>query len=122
MSTVADLFFVDDIKIVNQVAPTPIAKSSGTKGPGELFDTGDLITGGEYTLDFFNDSGTELVAAGFVISGEADNTWIFAQAHKDYLITSTAGDYTIKAYARQIPGPTDPATREQVFLESWREP
>ncbi len=122
MSNRGDQFFIDDIKVVSQVVPSPLAEASSTKGPGELFVSGDLITTADaYTFDFFNDSGTDLVSAGFVTTGDPNSTWISAIAHKDYVITSTAGTATIKAYVRQIPGPSDPAIRQQVFLESWKE-
>ena len=121
MSGPGDLFFVDDLKVISQVVPDPIAETSSTKGPGELFISGDGITTGQYTFDFFNDSGTDLVSGAFSTSGDANDTWIFAQAHKDYVITSTADNTTITGYARQIPGPTEPDIRERIFLESWEE-
>ena len=122
MSGTGDLFFIDDLKVVSQAVPTPLAEARGKKGPGELFVDVSLITGGVYTIDFFNDSGTDFVTGPFAITGDADATWIFAEAHKDYLVASTAGAATLEAYIRQIPGPTTPDTRQKVFVQSWREP
>ena len=52
-----DRFFVDVVEVVTQPLSAPIAASSDTKGPGSLLVDGSLVTGGAYTIDFFNDSG-----------------------------------------------------------------
>ena len=108
MSGPRDFFFIDDLKVVSQVVPTPPAEARGKKCPGEMFVDASLITGGIYTIDFFNDSGTDFVTGPFAITGNADDTWIFAEAHKDYIVASTTGAATLEAYIRQIPGPLRP--------------
>jgi hypothetical protein len=118
-SGVGDLFFIDDVKIVSQALPAPLAEKSDTKGPGALLVDGGPITGGSYTLEFFNNSGTELVSAPFGIAASDAQTWVFVQAHKDYIVTATAGETSVKAYIRQVPGPTEPKTGQSVFTESW---
>ena len=114
MSNNADRFYVDDLKVVTQPLSAPIAQSSSIKGPGTLFVDGSQIAAGAYTLDFLNDSGTDLVSEGFSTTGDVNTTWIFAQAFKDYVVTSTADQVTITSFVRQIPGPTSPQTREEV--------
>ena len=118
-SGVGDLFFVDDVKIVSRALPAPLAENSDTKGPGALLVDGGLITGGSYTFEFFNNSGTELVSAPSGTTGSDGETWVFLQAYKDYLVTATAGETSVSAYIRQVPGPTEPTTGQSVFTESW---
>ena len=123
MSGAGDQFFIDALEVVSQAFPTPIAEASDTEGPGELFAPASLVTsGGAYTIDFFNDSGVSLVSGSFSTGGASTDTWIYATAFKDYLISSTADGTNIVAFARQIPGPTNPVTRQSVFIESWKDP
>ena len=122
MSNNSDIFYVDDLKVVSQPLAAPIAQMSSTKGPGSLFVDGSLMTGGAYTLDFLNDSGTDLVSEQFSTTGDANSTWIFTQAFKDYVITSTADEVTVKSFVRQIPGPTSPQTREDIVIYTWNAP
>ncbi|MFC1925598.1 hypothetical protein ACFLW2_02755 [Chloroflexota bacterium] len=125
MNGTGDYFWVDAVSIISQVISSPIAENSDTKGPGALLVDGSLITGGAYTLGFTNNSGTTLVSSTFSSeggAGSADNTWIYAQAYKDYIVSSTAGDSTIIAYVRQAPGPTNPVTGQHTYIESWQEP
>ena len=118
-SGVGDLFFVDDVKVVSQALPAPLAENSDTKGPGALLVDGGLIAGESYTFEFFNNSGTELVSAPSGTTGSDAETWVFLQAYKDYLVTATAGETSVSAYIRQVPGPTEPTTGQSVFTESW---
>ena len=120
MSGIGDQFFVDDIEIVSQQFPTPIAEFSDTKGPAALFVDSSAITGGVYTIEFLNDSGVDVVSEPFSTSGSVDETWVYTQAYKDYLIRSEAGDIIVTAYVRQSPGPTTPATGQRVFIETWK--
>ena len=108
MSGVGDLFFVDDLKVVSQDAPDAVAEASDTKGPGELLVDSGSVTAGEYTFEFLNDSGTDLVSGAFGSTGSGSQTWIYVQAHKDYFVTATTTEVTITAFMRQMPGPTSP--------------
>ncbi len=122
MSNTGDYFWVDDLKIISQLISPLVAQNSDTKGPGALFISADLITGGVYTLEFRNNSATSLVSSPSSTDGNADCTWIYAQAYKDYLISSTADTSTITNYARQAPGPTEPITGQKIYIEAWKEP
>lgn len=46
----------------------------------------------------------------FEDSTNRSHTWIYADSHRDYIIESTAGDVSVKAYVRQIPGLINPPT------------
>ena len=102
--------------------PVIVAQAQDTKGPGALQVSGALVTGGIYTIKFSNNSGVSLASAGYGSSGGAGNTWIYTQAYKDYIITSSAGNAALKVYARQDPGPTEPTTGQKVYSHTWEEP
>ena len=118
-SGAGDLFYVDTLEMVSQALPTPIAEYADTRGPGALLVDGSLIAGGTYTFDFLNDSGTDLVSNEFGTSGDENETWAYAQAYKDHVVSSTAGGSTVTAYVRQVPGPTEPVTGQRIYIESW---
>lgn len=124
MSGTADQFWFDDVEVVSQERPAPYAQFSDTLGPGGIFLDSSFVTGGTYTIEFFNNSGVSLVSNAFAATGSASNTWIYAQAFKDYLITATAenSSSTVAAYIRAVPGPTNPTTQQKVYIYSWREP
>ncbi len=52
-----------------------------------------------------NDEKTTIL---FADSTDEGHTWIYADSHKDYIIESTAGNVSVKAYTRQIPGIINP--------------
>jgi hypothetical protein len=97
-----------------------VAAAQGTRSPGVLVVSGSAIQGGSYTFDFHNADSVATAAAPFSAKGGTNNTWIWATAYQDYLITSTAGKVTLKVYARQYPGPTTPTTSQYVSIESWQ--
>lgn len=118
----SDYLWVDDIQVVSQALPAVVAEAGGIKGPGELLVDSAQIAGGEYTLAFENRSGVTHVGASFSDAGGADNTWVYGQVYKDYIISATAGDGTVSAYVRQMPGPATPDMPQKAYIESWREP
>ena len=120
LSTPAAKLLVDDLEIVSQPLPSPLVESSDTKGPGSLLAEGSLIDGGAYTIEYFNDSGVELVSAVYGASGSSDETWVYVQAHKDYVVSATAGGSAVVAYIRQVPGTTEPTTGQRLYVETWR--
>ena len=52
--------------------------------------------------------------------GNPSASWIFVQAHKDYVVTARAGATTVTTYLRQIPGPTDPKGEQEVRILTWK--
>ncbi len=97
----------------------PLAQESGSSSPGTLI-VDDLRHGGVYTIDFYNKSSFSTTSSSYSSTGGANKTWVYGIAYKDYLITSEAGDVTISVYARQVPGPTNPATKQTIAIESWQ--
>ena len=66
-------------------------------------------SGGVYTFVFENKSGSQtLTTAAFSASGGTANTWIYAKAYKDYIITADVGGVSVTAYVRQVPGFSEP--------------
>lgn len=122
MTSTANDFYVDDLNIVSQTVPIPLLQNSGVISPGGLFVSSGIVTGGQYTLDFFNNSGSALTAAAYSSSGGSNFTWVHIQSYKDHIISSTASSSNIKVFARQFPGPTNPITRQNVFLHTWIDP
>lgn len=122
MSSGANDFYVDDLKIVSQSVPSPLLQNSGVVSPAGFFVSSAIITGGQYTLDFFNDTDRSLNTAVYNSSGGPNFTWVHIQAYKDHIISSTAGSNNIQVFARQFPGPTNPTTRQNIFLHTWVEP
>jgi hypothetical protein len=102
--------------------PAIVAKAQASMGPGALLVDGTLVSGGMYTVEFSNNSGVSLASSGYSPSGGVDSTWVYTQAYKDYIISSSAGNATISVYARQNPGPTEPVTGQKVYSEAWAEP
>ena len=102
--------------------PAIVAQAQASIGPGALLVDGALVSGGMYTVEFSNNSGVSLDSSGYSSSGGAGNTWIYAQAYRDYIISSSAANAALKVYARQSPGPTEPVTRQRVYSEAWAEP
>lgn len=65
--------------------------------------------------------------------GGSKNTWIYVRAHQDYIITAAAGEVSVSAFVRQVPGFSEPPVGEwmadrsgwianQVSILSWRAP
>ena len=121
MSSRWDYFYVDSLEVVSQPFSSALAESRGVGGPGVLSVNGALIDGGTYTIDFFNASASQLASAPFGASGSEDETWVYVQAHKDYVVSAIAGDTGVTAYLRQVPGPTEPVTGQSVYVVSWRD-
>ena len=65
------------------------------------------VTGGAYTIRFTKASDEEvIVTSGFSSTGASAGTWMKISAFKSYLLSSSAGGETLRALARQAPGPT----------------
>lgn len=122
MGDTADYLWIDDLKIVSQLVTPPIAENRDIRGPGTLDVSGGLITGGVYTIDFYNNSGVSLASASYSSIGDTSSTWVYIKAYKDYLIRSQTDGNTLVVYARQVPGPTVPTTRQTVAIETWQGP
>ena len=84
-----------------------------------------LGSGDTYTVEFENrDTGT-VTSRPFSARGGHERTWVYYKSiGKEYIITSTAQDITLKAYVRQIPGPgpSSPPLKQTVVVESWQGP
>ncbi|MBI2858340.1 MAG: hypothetical protein HYX90_04610 [Chloroflexi bacterium] len=66
-------------------------------------------SGGVYTIVFDNSRGNQTkTTAAFAPSGGPGDTWIWVKSYKDYLVTATAGDVSVSAYLRQVPGFSEP--------------
>ncbi|MBI4215979.1 MAG: hypothetical protein HY687_01095 [Chloroflexi bacterium] len=65
-------------------------------------------SGGVYTIVFDNKSNSTKTTAAFAPSGGTSDTWIYIQARKDYIVTSSVGGVSVSAYLRQVPGFTEP--------------
>lgn len=66
---------------------------------------------GVYTIAMFNTSSNPpitVTTTAFKPSGGTGDTWVYATAFKDYIITSTVGGTALKAYVRVTPGYTQP--------------
>lgn len=122
MTNASNNFYVDDINIVSQPVPSALLQNSGIISPGGLFVSSAIVAGGQYTLDFFNNSGSAITASPYNSSGGSGFTWVHLQAYKDHIISSAAGTSSIQVFARQFPGPTNPVTGQNVFLHTWIEP
>lgn len=89
---------------------------------------------GLYSVVFDNTRGRETkTTAPFAPSGGTADTWVYVSAYRDYVITATAGDVTLQAYVRQIPGYTQPPNTDWsptsvswvpsgAFIRSWTLP
>ena len=96
---------------------------------------GRLGQGDTYTVEFKNDGDTPVLSRDFSSKGGRDFTWILAKATgREYLITSSTGEFALRAYIRQIPGPQEPdlenpdcaplrpAVKQRIIVESWQGP
>lgn len=107
------------------------------KAEGEVNHLGPLRieSGGTYDVVFYNplwreglQRNTDKATLPFG-GGGRKATWVLARAYQDYLVTSSAGGVTIRAYLRQIPGPCEPPTEwepsssgpeNRVLILSWK--
>jgi len=85
----------------------------------------DLTIAGLYRVEFDPSGltgGSSVTTQPYDAQGGTDKTWVWAMAYnyKDYLITSTAQGITVKCYARQVPGPTEPLTFQVIQIYSWQ--
>ena len=94
-----------------------------------------LGEGTTYTVEFKNDGDLSILSRDFSSEGGRDFTWILVKAiGREYLITSTIGEFALRAYVRQIPGPQEPEPedpgyaplkpelKQRVVIESWQGP
>ena len=82
-----------------------LANATKNASPGRLTLAPEDIVGGTYTIRFRNKSSTAITSVAFSPVGAPENTWLRVRAFKDYEVTSTVGDITLTAFARQGPGP-----------------
>ncbi|MEE8517602.1 MAG: hypothetical protein V3S98_00575 [Dehalococcoidia bacterium] len=82
-----------------------LANATKNASPARLTLDPGVIIGGSYTIRFRSKSPTALTSAPFSAVGEPGKTWVRVNAYKDYEVTSTVGDITLTAFARQGPGP-----------------
>ena len=101
-------------------AGSNLANTTKNASPGRLTVNASKISGGTYTVRFRNKSSTAITSAAFSPFGEPDKTWLRLSAFKDYVITSTAGDVTLKVFARQGPGPNQ--VTSTVHVTTWHGP
>jgi hypothetical protein len=102
-----------------------VATSTALASPNDLPGTqqgGDTITldGGTYTFEFVTTAASGLRSVRFANIGDPNLSRLSLSAHKDYVVTSRAGDTTVTAYLRQIPGPTIPPVPQRVYTLSWK--
>ncbi|MBI4180970.1 MAG: hypothetical protein HY528_03480 [Chloroflexi bacterium] len=64
-------------------------------------------SGGVYTIVFYNPSSTKTTAA-FSPTGGTSNTWVYATAYRDYVVTATVGSVQVVVQFRQVPGYSEP--------------
>ncbi len=119
MNSVYDLLFIDDLKIVSRANPGHIAEFFGSKGPGVMFVPGQKINGGQYTIEFKNDSSVDLVSNDFSKDGKQSKTWIYTQAYEDHLVTATVNLHESSLWVRQVPGKTLPKIVQEVYFLSF---
>jgi hypothetical protein len=53
---------------------------------------------------------SNMTTRAFKPTGALTDTWVYSVAYKDYQITASAGDASVTASVRQMPGPTQPPT------------
>lgn len=104
---------------------TAVTYTTGTDSPAQLrapITPTTVLTDGPHTILFRNNtSPTETVAIPFSASGGVSNTWVWANAYQDYIITSTVGGTVLEVIARQIPGRSDQAENPiTVTIASWQ--
>ena len=105
---------------------TPVVTSTGIWSPAQLLAPASVVTDGVHTILFYNTAPiTTTVAAPFLVSStgtitDFNYTWVWANAYRDYMVTSSAGGQVLEVMARQIPGSsliTNPVT---MSVSSWQ--
>jgi len=77
-------------------------------------------SGGVYTIGFGNPTGnTATTTAPFAPSGGPNDTWIYAKAYKDYIITAAVGSVSVATYVRQVPGFAEPPSSSATWGPSY---
>lgn len=97
-----------------------LANTTKNESPARLLVDADKIAGGTYTVRFRNKSSTAITSEDFSPLGEPDKTWLRLNAFKEYVITSTVGDITLKVFARTGPGPNQ--VTSTVHVTTWHGP
>lgn len=65
-------------------------------------------SGGVYTIVFYNLADTTKTTAAFSATGGTSNTWVYATAYRDYVVTATVGSVQVVVQFRQVPGYSEP--------------
>ncbi len=78
------------------------------------------LDGGTYTFEFATTAEFDVHSVPFTDIGDSASSRFWVSAHRDYVVTSKAGDTTITAYLRQFPGPTIPPVPQKVYTLSWK--
>jgi hypothetical protein len=97
-----------------------LANATKNSSPARLMLNPGVISGGSYTVRFRNKSANAITSDGPSAIGEPDRTWIRVVAWKDYVIISSAGDTTLKVFARQGPGPNQ--VDSTLHVTTWQGP
>ena len=95
----------------------PLAETSGRGTRGHLVIGGDVVQGGVYTFAFSNDANRTIVTAPFDQTTDSGATWLRLTAHREYLVTSRAGETALTVLVSQSPGPRE--NRRSVLMASW---
>jgi len=77
-----------------------------------------VASGGKVEIVF--SAQNSVTSSPFDGSDDPATTWVLVQAYKDYIVTAKAGDTTVTAYLRQIPGPTSPPVPQAVRTLTWK--
>ncbi len=97
-----------------------VMTATGIWSPAQLQAPASIVTDGVHTLIFLNNTATTTITTAlFSANGSVSNTWVWANAYRDYIITSTVGNTILEIVARQTPGTsliTNPIT---VTVASW---
>ncbi len=88
---------------------TPILDTGHSSGNSTYNRTATIqVDAGIYSVVFYNGSNSAKTNAAYAPSGALTDTWIYIKAYRDYLISVTANNATVKAYVRQVPGYSQP--------------
>ena len=103
-------------KIDGWPSETPVLDTGHSGGNVDYNRTDPIVvdpdsndSGGVYTIVFGNTQGSQdKSTSAFLPSGGPDDTFIYINAYKDYIISATAANVTVSAYVRQVPGFSEP--------------
>lgn len=66
-------------------------------------------SGGVYTIIFHNSASSAKTTLAFSATGGPNNTWVYANAYKDYVVAASVGaSIQVSAFFRQVPGYSEP--------------